>query len=75
MPQWVLMIIIMIVSAGISYALMPKPKNNQQKAQTLETPTVDAGRSVPVVFGRVRIKSPNILYMGGRFTREIKRDV
>jgi hypothetical protein len=69
------MVLLMIASAGISYALMPKPKGNIQKAQTLETPTIDAGRSVPVVFGRVRVKSPNILYMGGRFTREIKRDV
>lgn len=50
-----------------------KQQSNNIKAQDLTTPTVDAGRSIPVVFGRVRVKSPNLLWMGGNRSKAIKK--
>ena len=74
MPTFVVQIIIAVVMAIISYALSPKPKGQQgPKAQELQSPTVDAGRAIPVVFGRVRVRSPNLLWMGGQRSTEIKK--
>lgn len=73
MPDWVIYALLTLASAAISIIFIPRPKAQGPKAQVLETPTVDAGRPVPVVFGRIRVKSPNLLYMGGRFTSEVKR--
>lgn len=73
MPTWAVQIIIAVVMAVASYVLSPKQKGTTQKAQTIDSPTVDAGRSIPVVFGRVRVKSPNLLWMGGQRSTEIKK--
>ncbi|WJJ58655.1 putative tail assembly structural protein [Klebsiella phage SAKp15] len=75
MPDWVVYIIISVAMSLASYALTPRAKTSgaQQKPQTIDTPTVDAGRSIPVVFGTVRVKSPNLLWMGGQSSVEIKK--
>lgn len=63
-----------IVSAAISYALAPKPKNPQPPAaQTITSPQLDAGTPTQVVFGRMRVRNPNTLDYGGDRTVEIKR--
>lgn len=68
-------IIMAIASAFISYALTPKQKmqTNTLQPQTITTPTVTAGGPIQVVFGRVRIRNPNILWFGGQSTKEIKK--
>jgi hypothetical protein len=74
MPDWVVYIIVAIVMSLVSAALTPRPKSSgQQSPQAIDVPTVDAGRSIPVVFGTVRLKSPNLLWMGGQRTTEIKK--
>lgn len=74
MPVWAIQIIIAVVMAVASYLLTPKPKGPASpKAQDIDAPTVDAGRSIPVVFGRVRVKSPNLLWMGGQGNVDIKK--
>ena len=74
MPGWAVQIIIAVVMAVLAYALSPKPKGPQTpKAQDLQSPTVDAGRAIPVVFGRVRVKSPNLLWMGGQRSKAIRK--
>ena len=74
MPDWVIYIIVAIAMSLVSVALAPKPKSTgQQSPQAIDVPTVDAGRSIPVVFGTVRGKSPNLLWMGGQRTTEIKK--
>lgn len=74
MPDWIIYIVVAIVMSLVSAALAPKPKStSQQSPQAIDVPTVDAGRSIPVVFGRVRLKSPNLLWMGGQRTTEIKK--
>jgi hypothetical protein len=64
----------MIVSAIISYAMMPKPKRGQPPAaQTVTSPQLDAGTPMQVVFGKMRIRNPNTLAYGGDRTEEIKK--
>lgn len=67
-------IIAAIVLAAISYALMPKQKAPPgAKAQNITSPTVDAGSPIQVVFGRMRVRNPNVLWYGGDRTEEIKK--
>lgn len=76
MPVWAVQIIIAVVMALASYMIQRRAmKNNQSgvEAQEFTTPTVDAGRAIPVVFGRVRVKAPNLLWMGGNRSKEIKK--
>lgn len=76
MPVWAVQLIIAVVMALASYMIQRRAmKKNQSgvEAQEFTTPTVDAGRSIPVVFGRVRVTSPNLLWMGGNRSKEIKK--
>lgn len=60
----------------LSYVLMPKPKQPKPKATTdFEAPTSDAGRPIPVVFGSITIKGPNVLaYTDKNFVDDSQRD-
>jgi uncharacterized membrane protein len=61
---WV-QLVIMIVSALISYALAPKPPQPKPASLTdFDAPTAEEGRPIPVVFGTVWIKGPNVLWYG-----------
>lgn len=75
MPVWVVAMIVSFVMSVAAYMLTPKAKMSSanQSPQTVDVPTVDAGRSIPVVFGKVRVKSPNLLWMGGQRSEEIQR--
>lgn len=57
-----------------AYLLMPKPKQPDTKAADLNAPTVSAGRPVPVVFGTLEMKSPNVLGYWDKRVREYKVD-
>ncbi len=61
-------LVVAIVLAVISYALMPKTKaqSQSQTAKEMESPVVTAGSPVAVPFGEVLIKSPNILWYGDK---------
>lgn len=51
----------------IAYALMPKPKQPKPPSvNDLKTPTADAGRPVPVVFGSIDIEAPNYLQIADK---------
>lgn len=67
------------VSIALSYAsylLMPRPKQVKPTStpSELKYPSVSAGRPIPVVFGTVTIKSPNILWYGDKGMREYEID-
>lgn len=51
---WVVQLIILIVSAIISYALRPKPQ--APKPEQFDTPTVEDGHSVLELYGDVWVK-------------------
>jgi hypothetical protein len=70
---FVVQLIIAIVLAAISYALTPKPKqqSSQAKPADLSTPTVSAGRPLPVLFGTVLLQDPNVLHIGEKITTPV----
>jgi hypothetical protein len=56
------MIAISIALSLLAYMLMPKPKQPKPPAATdMESPTADAGRPVPVIFGECTVTGVNIL--------------
>lgn len=68
-------VVIAIVAAFAAYALTPKPKTstNTLKPQDITAPTVTAGQPIQVVFGRVRIRNPNVLWYGNQKSVAIEK--
>jgi len=57
----------------VAYLIMPKPKGPKPpSAQDLEMPTAEAGRPIPVVFGTITVKSPNVLWYGNPGVKRFK---
>lgn len=57
----------------VAYIIMPKPKTAKpEAAKDLESPSAEAGRPIPVVFGTVLVKGPNVLWYGDKSTRTYK---
>jgi hypothetical protein len=71
---WIAQLLIGLALAFVSYLLAPKPKQPKPPAaKDLESPTAEAGRPIPVVFGSVTVSSLNNL---GYWDKEtIRRDV
>ena len=57
---------------AIAYLIMPKPVIPKQEQPEFESPTVDAGKPIPVLFGTMTIKDPNIIFSGEKNTRKYK---
>jgi hypothetical protein len=67
--DWVIMFVIAIAINVVSYMLMPKPK--QPKPDTvkdLDDPVAEAGKPMPVIFGRPTVKGLNVLWYGDKST-------
>lgn len=72
--QIVWQIVIMVISAVVSYATRTRPQD--PKAATLEdfdVPTIEEGRPMPVVFGTCWIKSPGVTWYGDLSVQPIKK--
>lgn len=66
-------IILLVVSYFVSRALAPKPPKPKPAAiEDFDVPMAEQGRPVPVVFGTVTLKSPNVLWYGDLKTKDIK---
>lgn len=73
MFQILIQIAIMIVSAVLSYALTPKPKPPKPASlDDFDLPTAEEGREIPVVFGEVWVKGPNVIWYGDLSSRAIR---
>lgn len=69
MVAWLVLVAIAVVLSIVSIVLMPKPKQPKpEAAKDLESPTCEAGRPIPVVFGTMTAKSPNVLWFGDKST-------
>ena len=69
-------IAILLVSALISYALMPKSNQSTQPPAALEdfdAPVAQEGRPIPVVFGDVIVEGANVLWYGDLRVVAIKK--
>lgn len=60
-----------IVAFAVAYATMPKPQNAQ--LGTVESPTAEEGRSIPVLFGTREISSVNVVWYGDIRTEAVKK--
>ena len=63
----VVQIVASLVLTAISYVLSPKPKTEAPKAAGLDDfdlPTAEEGRPIPVVFGTVLLRGPNVVWAG-----------
>lgn len=63
-----------VISFGVSIyaATRPQPKVPDATVQTGDTPTAQEGRPIPVAFGTVLIRDPNIVWFGETGTEPIK---
>lgn len=69
--DWVVMLAISLALNVASYILAPKPKSARPDAvKDLEEPTAEAGRPIPVIFGTLELRSPNVLWVGDKSTRQ-----
>lgn len=51
-----------VVMMIVGYMLMPKPKvEKPPSTEDLDDPTAEAGRPIPVIFGSLKMKSPNVM--------------
>ncbi len=65
MPTWLVALLISVALQIASYIIMPKVKAPKPDAvQDMDSPTAEAGRPMPVVFGTMTVKSPNCLWWG-----------
>src|SRR6056297_293467 len=65
--NFVVQIVASLVLTAISYALSPKPRTEAPKAAGLDAfdlPTAEEGRPIPVVFGTVLLRGPNVVWAG-----------
>ncbi|HYE35513.1 hypothetical protein [Methylocaldum sp.] len=66
-------IVILAATTALSLALAPKPpKPKAATLQDFDVPTAEEGRPVPVVFGTVTVKGPNVIWYGHLRTKAIK---
>lgn len=62
---YIVVIILMIVAAALSMAMRPKPvPPPAAQLSDFQVPTADAGRPIPVIFGTVLMKGPNVVWYG-----------
>ena len=61
--------VINLVAAILSIAMTPKPKTRSAK---METPESESGIPVPVIFGEIEIKAPNVVFVGNRAQQNYK---
>lgn len=62
---WIGLVVSLLVAAFVAIALAPKPVQPKPAAlEDFEVPTAEQGRPVPVVFGTVTVRGPNMLWYG-----------
>ena len=57
------MLLISVAMEVVAYLLQPNTQT-PQSVHSITAPTADAGRPIGVVFGTVRVTSPNVLWSG-----------
>lgn len=60
-------LLIGIALSFLGYLLMPKPKPEPPPSmKDYDNPTCEAGRPIPVIFGSIKQKGPNIIWYGDK---------
>lgn len=63
--------VVFIVAFAIAYATFPKPQ--APEIGTVEAPTAETGRSIPVLFGTRRIAQANVVWYGDIATTPVQK--
>ena len=72
--QILIYIAILLVSAYVQQALTPKIKPPKPASlKDVDATTAEEGRPIPVVFGEVWLRSPNLLWYGDLSSTAIKK--
>jgi hypothetical protein len=67
MPFWAIALLIAVVVEVIAYAIIPKPAAPKPPAvQDEQTPTADASKPIPVIFGELTVNGTNVLWVGNK---------
>lgn len=67
-------IVYFIVAVILSVALSPRPPDAKPAAlEDFEFPVAEQGRPIPVIFGDVWVRGPNVLWYGGLWSKAIKK--
>lgn len=70
---WV-QVILFVVSTVLQAVLAPKPTGPKALSITdFDVPTAEEGRPIPVVFGEVLVKGPNVVWYGDLYSKKIKK--
>jgi len=64
-------LVVFVVAFAIAYATMPKPKGPE--LGTVEAPTAEEGRAIPVLFGTRWIKQTNVVWYGDIRTEAVRK--
>ncbi len=64
-------LVVFVVAFAIAYATMPKP--TAPELGTVESPTAEAGRAIPVLFGTRWVKQTNVVWYGDIRTEAVKK--
>jgi len=59
----------------INELLRPKPKVEEDRVEQLDFPTADEGRVIPLIWGRVLISSPNVVWYDDVFQEAVTEKV
>jgi hypothetical protein len=74
--MWVTILVSALISIGVAiaaYAMMPgAPKPKPASLTDVSAPTANQGLPIPVVFGTVRVMSPNVVWWGDLHYEPIK---
>ena len=66
--MWLNLLVSLVASIIVSYAIRRKIRAPKQKPAELQFPTAEQGRPIPVVFGTCEVKSPNVVWVGDKST-------
>jgi hypothetical protein len=63
---WWIPLLIMVGTTALQVLLTRRPQQNFQPSSLgdIDAPTADEGRTIPVIFGTVRLRSPNVTWFG-----------
>jgi hypothetical protein len=74
--NFVAQVVIALALTALSYALSPRPKTEAPKAAGLDEfdlPTAEEGRPIPVAFGTVLLRGPNVVWAGDLKVEPIRK--
>lgn len=68
---WLVALIVSVALNVVAYVITPKPKGPKpEAAQQAESPTAEAGKPMPVLFGTARLSETNVIGFWDKGTRQ-----